>query len=168
MLIPVRHLVEKIYYANGFEYHTTRYQESDLGNVLWYAGGIVDWNNAWTTHRGVNEVDHGGYNEVEETEFVTGCLFCFDQVVVEKVGMWDEEYFLYYEDADYSERIKRAGISLLYNPHIAIWHKNAQSSDGSGSKLHEKLQRKSHLRYALKYAPLRTKIHVLKNYFLRR
>lgn len=157
----------KIYYAKGYEYHD-RYEESEQGNILWYAGGTVDWKHAWTKHRGVDEVDHAQLNEVQETEFVTGCFFCFDEEVLTQVGLWDESYFLYYEDADYSERVKRADIPLLYNPDLTIWHKNGQSTDGSGSVLHEKLQRKSHLRFALKYAPIKTKLHVLKNYLIGR
>ncbi|MBP9690610.1 glycosyltransferase family 2 protein [Candidatus Woesebacteria bacterium] len=156
----------KIYYAEGCEYHKNKYSENDKNNVLWYAGGVIDWKHAQTKHLGVDKVDHGEYNTVKETEFITGCLFCFDQEVVNKVGLWDEKYFLYYEDADFSERVKRTKLPLRYNPDIVIWHKNAQSSDGSGSQLHVKLQKESHLRFALKYAPLRTKIHVLKNYFI--
>ncbi|MFQ5452517.1 MAG: glycosyltransferase, partial [Candidatus Paceibacterota bacterium] len=49
----------KIYYFSGYEYHAKRYKKSDLGKVLWYAGGIMDWDNAYTRHRGVDEVDSG-------------------------------------------------------------------------------------------------------------
>lgn len=151
----------KIYYAKGYEYHKNRYQKDDLGNVLWYAGGILDWNNVYTLHRGVDEVDTGRYNKAEKTEFITGCLICFNQNVVEKVGSWDEDYFLYYEDADYCERAKRKGFSLYYNPNIIIWHKNSQSTGGPGSKLHQKYQKSNRVRFGMKYAPLRTKLHLL-------
>lgn len=155
----------KIYYAPGYEYHKDRYQKKDSGKVLWFAGGSVDWNHAFTPHRGVDKVDKGQYDKLEKTGFVNGCLMCFDKNVVEKVGMWDEKYFLYFEDADYCERAKQKGIGLWYDPSIVIWHKNAQSTGGSGSKLHVKYQEKSRLRFGLKYAPLKTKLHLLKNYF---
>lgn len=153
----------KIYYANGYEYHRDRYKESDRGNVVWYAGGRNDWNNAITNHRGVDEVDIGQYNQSQETDFVTGCLMCFDKKIVQKVGYWDESYFLYYEDADYCMRAKKKGVKLYYDPSIVIWHKNAQSTQGSGSLLHQKYQRQSRLKYGMKYTPLRTKLHLLKN-----
>jgi hypothetical protein len=158
----------KIYYAPGYEYHKDRYTLSEKGNVLWYAGGTVDWNHAITTHRGVDEVDHGQYNTPEDTGFITGCFMCFDKVVVDKIGNWDTSYFLYYEDADYSERARRAGIPLRYDPTIILWHKNAQSTDGAGSLIHQKYQESSRKKYALKYAPVRTKLHILKNYFLKK
>lgn len=157
----------KIYYAPGYEFHKDSYAKEDVGHVIWYAGGAVDWAHATTGHRGVDEVDKGQYDTIEPTEFITGCLCCFDKTVVDTIGYWDEEYFLYYEDADFCERAKRNNIPLYYIPELNIWHKNAQSTDGSGSELHQKLQKKAHLRFSNKFAPFRTKLHVLKNYYLR-
>lgn len=154
----------KIYYAPGYEYHKNRYSPDENGKVIWYAGGMNDWENSLTVHRGVDEVDNGQYNSGGSTEFVTGCCICFDKSVLEKVGWWDESYFLYFEDADYCERAKRKGIHLYYDPSIRLWHKNAQSTSGSGSSLHIKYQRKNLLKFGLKYAPFKTKFHLLKNY----
>jgi len=154
----------KIYYAQSFEYHKNRYQKKDLGKVLWYAGGGFDWQNALTFHLGVDEVDQGQYDKFQETEFITGCLFCFNKKIVEKVGFWDEGYFLYFEDADYCVRAVKKGFSLYYNPKIIIWHKNAQSTGGAGSEIHQKYQRKNRLIFGLKYAPFRTKFHLVLNY----
>lgn len=153
----------KIYYAKGYEYHK-HYTQGELGKVIWYAGGRVDWDNALTPHRGVNEVDLGQYDKFGETDFITGCLMSFDQQIIDTVGLWDESYFLYFEDADFCERAKRREIHLYYDPSIVIWHKNAQSTQGAGSKLHTKFQEKNRLRFGLKYAPWRTKIHLIKNY----
>ena len=157
-----------IYYAPHHEYHTDRYEKKDLGRVIWYAGGISDWNHALTNHRGVDEVDTGQFGREEKTEFITGCLVCFDKSVIDMIGLWDENYFLYYEDADYSERAKQKNIPLFYIPHLKLWHKNAQSTDGAGSKLHHYYQERSRVRYALKYAPFKTKMHVLWNFIKNR
>jgi len=155
----------KIYYSKGYEYHKDKYKENELGNVLWYAGGINDWTNCQTKHRGVDEVDQGQYNAFEKTDFITGCLMCYDKKVSETVGKWNESYFLYYEDADFCERAKRKNISLYYDPSIVIYHKNAASTGGSGSNTHLKYQQKNQLVFGLKYAPFKTKLHLLKNYF---
>ncbi len=153
----------KIYYASGYEYHKNSYRNSDLGKVIWYAGGHVDWRNALTPHRGVDEVDKGQYNKTENTNFITGTFMAFNQAVIEKVGFWDESYFLYFEDADWCERAKRKNIKLIYEPSIVIYHKVSQSTGGSGSSLHQKFQTRNRLKFALKYAPLRTKLHLIKN-----
>jgi len=156
----------KIYYAPGYEYHKSRYKKSDLGKVIWYAGGINDWANVYTKHRGVDEVDHGQYEDEEKTDFITGCLFCFDKFVWDEVGPWDEKYFLYYEDGDYCERAKRKGFDLIYNPKIIIWHKVSQSTGGPGSSINQKYQNTNRIRFGLKYAPIKTKIHLLKEKLL--
>lgn len=156
----------KIYYAPGFEYHKNKYKKSDFGKVIWYAGGKLDWKNVITPHVGVDLVDKGQYDKFEKTDFITGCLMIYDRIVIDKVGFWDESYFLYYEDADFCERAKRQRIKLFYDPSIVIYHKNAQSTEEAGSQIHQKFQQKNRLRFGLKYAPIRSKIHLLKNYFL--
>jgi len=158
----------KIYYAPGYEYHKERYEQKDLGKILWYAGGVNDWNNCLTKHRGVDEVDSGKYDTFDKTNFITGCFMGFDISVINKIGFWNEYYFLYYEDADYCERAKRSGIALFYDPFIILWHKNAQSTKGSGSTLHQTYQRKNQLYFGIKYAPFKTKLHLIINYFLKR
>lgn len=156
----------KIYYAPGYEYHKDRYSKSDLGQVIWYAGGEIDWKNVFTKHIGVDEVDKGQFDTEKKVDFLTGCLMFFDKKALDTVGMWDESYFLYYEDADWSVRVTRLGIQLLYTPEVVIWHKNAQSTDGAGSEIHTKYQEKNRVKFGLKYAPLRTKVHLVKNAIL--
>lgn len=157
----------KIYYAPGFEYHKERYNLDQLGKVFWYTGGSIDWNHVLVSHRGVDELDRGQYDTFEETMFETGCLMSYDKTVFEKLGAWDKSYFLYYEDADFSVRASKKGIKMYYDPSIVIWHKNAQSTDGAGSSLHTKYQEKNRLKFAMRYAPFKTKLHVCKQYFLK-
>ncbi|MCJ7828092.1 glycosyltransferase family 2 protein, partial [Patescibacteria group bacterium] len=92
----------KILFAKGFEYHKDRYAKKDLGRVIWYAGAKVDWANIATPHRGVDEVDQGQFDQPEKIEFGSGCAALLKGSVLTKVGLLDERYFLYYEDADLS------------------------------------------------------------------
>lgn len=154
----------KIYYAPNHEYHADRYEAGDRGIVLWYAGGIVDAAHALTRHRGVDEVDRGQYDVAQPTQFITGCLFIFDKYVVDKIGMWNDTYFLYYEDADYCMRAQKKHIPIWYVPSIRVWHKVSQSTGGSGSSVHTKYQNINRLRWSAKYLPLRTTIHVALQY----
>ncbi len=157
----------KIYYSPGFEYHKNRYDKTELGKVLWYAGGITDWANVHTTHRGVDEVDKGQYDKLEKTTFITGCLMAFDKSVVEKIGYWNEEYFLFYEDADYCARAMNSKIPLIYDPSIIIWHKSGQSTSGAASDFQQKYLEKNRMKFGLRFAPWKTKFHLVKNYFFR-
>lgn len=160
---PLEVIGGKIYYAKGYEFHKDRYTPEQLGHVIWFAGGEIDWANVHTKHIGVDEVDTGQFNKPREVDFITGCLMLYTKQVYDKVGDWDPAYFLYYEDTDFCVRAQRKGLKLLYEPSIVISHKNAQSTDGSGSALHVKYQTKNRVTFGLKYAPWRTKFHLLKN-----
>ena len=147
----------KIYFAKGHEYHKNRYSQKDTGNVLWYAGGLVDWGNMYASHRGVDEVDTGQYDTVQETSFITGCSFAIRSKVLTKVGLLDDKYYLYLEDLDLSLRIRNAGYTLLYVPKSKLWHINAGSSGKPGNPLHEYYFTRNRLLTGFRYAPFRTK-----------
>ncbi len=155
-------VVPKIYFAKGQEFHKDRYAASDKGKVIWYAGGIMDWPNVMGIHRGVDEVDHGQYERLEKTEFATGCCMIVKKEVIEKIGPpaggFDEKYFLYYEDADFSMRVKHAGYTIMYAPKAVIWHLNAGSVGGSGSSLQDYYTTRNRMLFGLRFAPLRSKI----------
>lgn len=155
----------KIYYAKGYEYH--KYDKKDLGNVLWYAGGIIDYDHATTNHRGIDEIDRGEFEIPCKTDFVSGCFMAFSKSVFDKVGYFDKNYFMYFEDSDYAIRAKQQSIECMYIPNIVIYHKESQSSGGSkSSKLRENLMTKNRVLFALKYMPLKTKLYILFNYCL--
>lgn len=151
----------KIYFAKGFEYKKQKYKESDLGKVIWYAGGIIDWKNVYGVTRGVDEIDNGQFEKIEETDFATGTCLILSRKAIEMVGMFDENYNLYYEDTDLSQRIRKAGFKVMFNPKAIIWHKVAQSS-GIGSKLNDYYISRNRLMFGMKYASLRTKLALLR------
>ena len=147
----------KIYFAPEYEYHYDRYKESERGKVIWYAGGEIDWANVITQHRGVDEVDKEQYNQVEETDYISGCGMFIKREVLKRIGLLDEKYFLYYEDSDFSVRAKKAGFKLLFTPQAKMWHFNAASSKVGGS-LHDYYITRNRLLFGMRYAPLRAKI----------
>jgi GT2 family glycosyltransferase len=155
----------KIYFAKGHEFHKDRYKKGDLGKVFWYAGGHTDWANVKSVHRGVDEVDDGQYDKNEQVSFASGCCMLFKREVLEKVGLLDEKYFLYFEDADINERIQRAGYTINYVPKAVLWHVNAASSGGSGNQLQDYFLTRNQMLFGMKYAPLRTKIALLRQSF---
>jgi len=154
----------KIYFAKGHEFHKDKYTKEELGHVLWYAGGYTDWDNVTSIHRGVDEVDHGQYDECAKIEFATGCCMMFKKEVLEKVGYFDDNYFLYYEDADLNERIKRAGYEIYYVPEAILTHVNAASSGGAGNGnvLQDYFITRNKMLFGMTYAPLRTRIALLR------
>lgn len=152
----------KIYFVRGYEYHKERYTDEGKEKVIWYAGGKIDWNNVYAFHKGVDEVDKGQYDKAHETDFATGCCMLLKKKTIEKTGLLDEKYFLYYEDVDYSLRVKRSGLSVFYDPNISIYHKNAGSSGKPGSPLQIYYQTRNRLYFGMKYANLHTKLSLFK------
>lgn len=151
----------KIYFAPGHEFHKDKYQKNELGKVIWYAGGLIDWQNVYASHRGVDEVDTGQYDTVMETPFVTGCSMMVKKQVFEKVGLLDEKLFAYLEDLDFCLRAKQVGYTLLYEPQSKLWHKNAGSS-GVGSDTHQYYMTRNRLFIGMRYASLRTKFALIR------
>jgi hypothetical protein len=47
--------------------------------------------------------------------------------VIEKTGMFPEKFFLYYEEWDWSARIRKAGYTIWYQPQATIYHKESLS-----------------------------------------
>lgn len=158
-------LSPKIYFAPGYEFHKRRYTNDQLGKVIWYAGGKIDWKNILGEHIGVDEVDKGQFNKPKEIEFATGACMIIKKEVFEKIGFFDEKYFLYLEDMDFCVRAKKAGFKIIYEPEAVIWHKNAASAGGSGSSLQEYFITRNRLLFAFKYAKLRVKFAVLRQIF---
>ena len=146
--------VPKIYFAKGHEFHKNRYKNLELGKVFWYAGGFMDFKNALSVHRGVDEVDKGQYDVQETVDFATGCCILFKREVLEKVGLFDDRYFLYFEDADLSMRIIKSGFNIMYVPSAFIWHINAASS-GVGSTLQDYFITRNRLLFGFTYGNFR-------------
>lgn len=101
-------------------------------NKIWYAGGEIDWNNYVGKHYGEGEVDYNQYNEKKFISFATGCCMlinCKMSIDIELA----EEYFMYYEDVDFSAKVSENGYKILYVPESVIYHKVGGSSGGEQS-----------------------------------
>lgn len=124
----------------------------DEPSVLWYAGGIINWISGDTHHTGAGKVDDGSYDKVEKVEFASGCCILMNKNVIEKVGMLDESYFMYYEDTDFCARLKKETIDIVYVPTAKIWHKVGASSSGEYSKFTAYYMAKNRLKFISKYS----------------
>ncbi len=146
----------KIYFAPGFEFHKDKYLKSDKGKVIWYAGGKFDWSFVGNKHRGIDEVDHGQYDLIEEQEIFSGACVIVKKEVLEELGGLDEGYFLYFEDSDFAQRAKKAGYKIYYNGRVSVYHKVSRST-GIGSELTDYYHTRNRLIFGMNYGKLRTK-----------
>lgn len=72
---------------------------------------------------GFRQKDNGQFNELKRTHYACGAAMMIPRKVIEKVGLMAELYFLYYEEFDWQERIKRAGYDIYYVPDSLVYHK---------------------------------------------
>ena len=108
---------------------------------IWYAGGTLSPALGWSAHRGVRQIDQGQYRSVERTGYITACCLLARRAVWEKVGLLDERYFIYAEDADWCLRARAAGYPLLFVPTARLWHQvSASSGQASPWKIYHRLR----------------------------
>ncbi len=67
-----------------------------------------------------------------EVDSIVGAFFLTRREVLEKVGNFDEDYWLYAEDIDLCYRIKQAGYKVMYVPQVKIIHLKGVSSGIKG------------------------------------
>lgn len=83
---------------------------------------------------GFGESDKGQYNKAHPTPYAHGAAMMVKKEVIEKAGLMPEDYFLYYEELDWSMMMRRAGYEIWYEPTFTIFHKESQAT-GQNSPL---------------------------------
>jgi GT2 family glycosyltransferase len=73
-------------------------------------------------HRGWGRRDRGQFDRVEDVVSVSGALFASKRSVFERLGGFDEHFFLYFEETEMHIRARRAGYRIVYTPHCRITH----------------------------------------------
>jgi GT2 family glycosyltransferase len=102
----------------------------DKPDVIWSAGCKISWKLSRGIQIGTNELDQGQFDTQRKVDYVSGSAFLIKTEVIQKIGLMDEKYFLYFEECDLTLRAKQAGYESLYVPTAQIWHKVSQSGGG--------------------------------------
>lgn len=90
--------------------------------------------------------------------YIIGAGELIHRNVFDKVGLWDEEYFLYFEDADFSARARVAGVPFHWLDNPTISHKVSTSTKSLGSPLLLHYHFRNALRFNWQHAPWWVKI----------
>lgn len=120
-------------------------------DIIWYAGGTFNWNTINCEHFGMKEKDTHKFDEVKEVDFITGCAILLSKELLAEVGLMPEEYFMCFEDMDYSVMIKDSSFKMMYNPRGVIYHKVSKSSGGEESPFGIKWFTRNRLIFLYKY-----------------
>jgi GT2 family glycosyltransferase len=161
-------LASKIYFAKGKEFHKDRYKKSDMGKVIWAAGGAMDWDNVYGVNIGIDEVDVGQFDPPgggdKQVEKAPGTCVLMTKKMLEEVAGFDEKFFMYFEDDDLSIRVKGAGFEIWYIPTAKVWHVSGASS-GIGSGLMDYFTTRNRMLFGMRYARWRTKLALVRESF---
>ncbi|MFA5184246.1 MAG: glycosyltransferase family 2 protein [Patescibacteria group bacterium] len=88
---------------------------NSLGNIIHFLGfGFTD---------GYGELDReiSGYPEIKG--YASGCSFIIRAAAFQKVGAYDEEYYMYHDDLELSLKVKLAGYKIILAPQSVVFHK---------------------------------------------
>ena len=89
------------------------------GKWVYDFGGKINWWLGRTTHLERPSVQEFKSSKID---YVSGCAMLIRRPVLEKIGLLDEAYFLYYEDVDYCLRARKAGFKISVELKSVIFH----------------------------------------------
>lgn len=98
-------------------------------NVIQYAGFTpVNQFTARNTAIGSLEQDQQQYDTARPTPYGHGAAMMLRKEAVQKAGFMPEVYFLYYEELDWCEMIRKSGYAIWYEPASVVYHKESLST----------------------------------------
>jgi len=92
-------------------------------NIIWSAGARYRLFPPSIVMIGLNRPDGPTYNIPCDLEYAPTCGLLISRVLFEKIGLFDDGYFFYYDDWDYCLRARRAGYIIRYVPSARLYHK---------------------------------------------
>ncbi|MCX5778201.1 MAG: glycosyltransferase family 2 protein [Elusimicrobia bacterium] len=88
-----------------------------------WIGSDIDW---WTSRPiGYHyyPLESEEMNRKQRIGVASTCCLLVPLSVIRQIGLMDEDYFMYYDDADFTLRASRAGYSMIYEPASVVFHK---------------------------------------------
>ncbi|MDI6757865.1 MAG: glycosyltransferase family 2 protein [Endomicrobiia bacterium] len=82
---------------------------------------------------GRGESAESGLSDGVKPDYIGGASMLVRTDVIRKIGAMNEYYFLYWEDTEWSERIRRNGWKLAYEPRSMIRHKGSATTGAASS-----------------------------------
>ncbi|MEI7623857.1 MAG: glycosyltransferase family 2 protein [Actinomycetes bacterium] len=132
--------------------------------VLNNVGSWID--HSWTGHeRGLFMVDDGEFDRPMEVGAWCGAAVLLRSSMLEDIGLFDDAYFLYYEDTDLAVRGRERGWRYMTEPTSRVFHDHS-SSTVEGSELAAFHIERNRLMFAVRHAPSGVAINVLWRFLL--
>jgi GT2 family glycosyltransferase len=121
-------------------------------NQIEAVGELIYWDGL-NRSRGQYECEGGQYERMEEIFFPPGCGGMYRKAVFEEIGLFDEDFFAYGDDAEIGIRARLAGWKCVFVPKAALYHKDSGST-GHYSPFKAFYVERNRFWITLKYFPL--------------
>lgn len=98
-------------------------------SLIWYAGSEWEAETAAFRHLMIYQAREGLHaHEPYETEYACGCCLLISAPVLHQIGLMDERYFAYYDEADWASRMRNAGLGCYVIPTSVVYHKVSKAT----------------------------------------
>jgi GT2 family glycosyltransferase len=135
----------------------------DRPDTVWTTGGIIDWQRGDAHMRDLNR--RGLRWPIQaapsDVDFVSGCAMLCKRDVLERAGLLDERFFLYFEETEWCVRVLRAGYRIVHVPAAQIYHKIAPDEQADRPHVHYYMVRNRLLFLSATHAGGRAWLHTL-------
>ncbi len=110
-------------------------ESKDASNDLIQYAGMTQMNALTARNSTIGEKtrDSGQYADAKPTAYAHGAAMMISRKATEKVGLMFDNFFLYYEELDWCERIRKAGLEIYVEPRARIYHKESATVGASST-----------------------------------
>jgi GT2 family glycosyltransferase len=120
---------------------------------IWFAGARFDSRTCAVSTIGFDQGDQREDSLPVESDYISGCALLIKREAIERIGLLDERFFLYWEDVDWCLRAQKAEFKNIVVPSAKIWHKVSVSTGGMDSVIRAYHKTRSHLLFAKLHTP---------------
>ncbi len=144
-----------ISFGNLSHLRKTLFYKSDIGLVapiLHHSKEFYDWGGSYNPW--LARVKHQNFKQKPKrplhVDHVAAAALLIKKEVFKKIGLFDERFFLYFEDLDFCLRARQANYQIIIDPEVVVNHQLSASSTPLKRTLY---QWQSHLKFVFKHFP---------------
>ncbi len=104
---------------------------ADAPHHVWFAGATVSKWTGQDTHLGYDQEYDAERFSSPPMERAAGCAMLITRTCYERIGGFDADLFMYFEDVEYSLRARKAGFGILLVPQSVVYHHVSVSTGGA-------------------------------------
>ncbi|MBF0502205.1 MAG: glycosyltransferase family 2 protein [Candidatus Riflebacteria bacterium] len=90
--------------------------------IIWAAGGAIAADLMWFPPHLRGRRDPG-LHRPRQVDYIHGCSLFVRRTVAERVGLFDERFFIYHDEVDWCLRMKKLGGEIWLVPDAHLFHK---------------------------------------------